>query len=86
MLNQLQIQYTIKYERFWTMIYEDVRFQVLTAASMKTFFWDIVLCIVVKIYRRLKGTYCLHHKDPALLFHIQKVTGSNRGPEAGYPN
>jgi hypothetical protein len=30
--------------------YTKVRFQVLTAASMKTFFWDIASCSLVEIY------------------------------------
>jgi uncharacterized membrane protein (DUF106 family) len=39
-----------------------VRFQVLTAASMKMIaFWHIALCSLVVIDRRFRGAYCLHH-------------------------
>jgi hypothetical protein len=38
-------------------------FQVLTAASMNmTVFWEVVLCCLVEIDRRFRGTYCLHHQ------------------------
>jgi hypothetical protein len=31
-------------------------------ASMKTIaFWDTSPCSLVKLYRRFRGTYCLHH-------------------------
>jgi hypothetical protein len=36
-----------------------VRFQVLTATSMKmTVFWDVAPCSLVQAGRRLRGTYC----------------------------
>jgi hypothetical protein len=39
-----------------------VKFQVLTAASMKmTFFWDIAPCSLAEIDRRFRGSYCLHY-------------------------
>jgi hypothetical protein len=39
-----------------------VRFQVLTAASMKLrVFWDVVPCSQVDVDRRFRGAYCLHH-------------------------
>jgi hypothetical protein len=39
------------------------RFQVLTAASMKiTVFWDVAPCSLVEVYRRCRGTCCLHHQ------------------------
>jgi hypothetical protein len=40
-----------------------VRFQVLTAASMKfrTVFWDILPCKMI-VDRRLRSTCCLHHQ------------------------
>jgi hypothetical protein len=41
----------------------DVRFQVLTATSMKmTVFWDVVPCSVVEIDCRFRGAYCLLHQ------------------------
>jgi hypothetical protein len=37
-----------------------VRFQVLTAVSMKTtVFWDVALCSLVEVYRRFGGPCCL---------------------------
>jgi hypothetical protein len=45
-----------------------VRFQVLTAASMKlTVFWDVALCSLVEVYRRFRGAYSLHHQGVALI-------------------
>jgi hypothetical protein len=42
---------------------EKVRFQVPTAASMKTdFFWVVAPCSLVEIYRHFSGTCCLHHQ------------------------
>jgi hypothetical protein len=40
-----------------------VRFQVLTAASMKfrTVFWDVLPCKII-VDRRFRGTCCLHHQ------------------------
>jgi hypothetical protein len=41
-----------------------VRFQVLTAASMKTTaVWDTAPCSLVEADRRFRGAYWLHH-DP----------------------
>jgi hypothetical protein len=42
-----------------------VRFQVLTAASMKFtfFFWDVLPCKII-VERRFRGTCCLHHYRP----------------------
>jgi hypothetical protein len=40
-----------------------VRFQVPSTASMKmTVFWVIAPCSLVEVYRRFRGTYCLHHQ------------------------
>jgi hypothetical protein len=40
-----------------------VRFQVLTAASMKIrAFWDMAPCSLVAVDRRFRGAYCLHHQ------------------------
>jgi hypothetical protein len=39
-----------------------VRFQLLTAASMKmTVFWDISPYSLVEVDRRFRDVYCLHH-------------------------
>jgi hypothetical protein len=35
-----------------------VRFQVLTVASMKTAFWDIVPCSLVEVDQHFRGVYC----------------------------
>jgi hypothetical protein len=46
-----------------------VRFQVLTAASIKmTTFWDIVTCSLVEVVWRFRGTYCLHHQVDSVSF------------------
>jgi hypothetical protein len=41
-----------------------VRFQVLTASSMKFrfVFWDVLPCKII-VDRRFRGTCCLHHQD-----------------------
>jgi hypothetical protein len=44
-----------------------VRFQVLKAANMKiTVFWDVSVCCLVDVYRRLGGVHCLHHQIPVM--------------------
>jgi hypothetical protein len=44
-------------------MFNDVRFQVLTAASMKmTAFWYMAPCSVIKADRRFRGAYSLHHR------------------------
>jgi hypothetical protein len=41
-----------------------MRFQVVTAASMKIrAFWDIALCTLVGADRRFREVYCLHRPD-----------------------
>jgi hypothetical protein len=40
-----------------------MRFKILTATIMKlTVFWDVAPCSIIKIYRRFRGDYCLHHQ------------------------
>jgi hypothetical protein len=40
-----------------------VRFQVVTAASMKfRVLWDVVPCSLIVVDRRFRGVYCLHHQ------------------------
>jgi hypothetical protein len=40
-----------------------VRFQFLTAASMKmAVFWVVALCNLVEFYRRFRDAYSLHHQ------------------------
>jgi hypothetical protein len=40
-----------------------VRFQILAEANMKmTAFWNIALCSLVKVDRRFRAAYCLHHQ------------------------
>jgi hypothetical protein len=42
-----------------------VRFQGLTAPIMKmTVFWDVAPCSLVKVYRRFRGSCCVHHHRP----------------------
>jgi hypothetical protein len=39
-----------------------MRFQVLTAASMKmTAVWNVAPCSLIEADRRIRGVYCLHH-------------------------
>jgi hypothetical protein len=43
-----------------------MRFQVLTAASMKmTVFWDFEQCSLVEVYQRFRGACCLNHQGKA---------------------
>jgi hypothetical protein len=43
-----------------------VRFQVLTAGSMKfRILWDVLPCSQVDVDRRFRGAYCLHHQRDA---------------------
>jgi hypothetical protein len=43
-----------------------VRFQVITAASMKfRILWDVLPCSQVDVDRRFRGAYCLHHQSDA---------------------
>jgi hypothetical protein len=38
-------------------------FEVLTASNMKmAVFWVVTLCSLVEVYRRFRGTCCLHHQ------------------------
>jgi ribosomal protein S12 len=40
-----------------------VRFQILTAASVKfRAVWDVAPCSHVEVDRRFRGVYCLHHQ------------------------
>jgi hypothetical protein len=40
-----------------------VRFQVLTAASMKmTVFRDVALCSLVQVSQNFRCAYCIHHQ------------------------
>jgi hypothetical protein len=43
---------------------ENVRFQILTAASMKmtVIFWVVVPCSLVEVYRHSLHACCLHHQ------------------------
>jgi hypothetical protein len=43
--------------------HKNVRFQVLTAASMmfRVVSWDILPCKMI-VDRRFRGAYCLHHQ------------------------
>jgi hypothetical protein len=58
--------------------YEDkgnVRFQVLTAASMKfRVFWDILPSSQIDVDRRFTGACCLHHQDDKWAYR-EKVAG-----------
>jgi hypothetical protein len=48
----------------WLIPFLSLRFQVLTAASMKyRVFWDVAACSHFEVDRRFRGAYCLHHQD-----------------------
>jgi hypothetical protein len=51
------------YTHFSKILGHFVRFQVLTAASMKIrAFWDVAPCSLIGVDRRFRGLYCLHHQ------------------------
>jgi hypothetical protein len=55
--------------------FKDVRFQVLTAASMKfRVFWDVLPCSQVDVNRRFRCAYCLHHQGDEWALR-EKITG-----------
>jgi hypothetical protein len=57
MTRNLQEEYSKFYYSKWVF----VRFQVLTAASMKMAVFEVVVpCSLVEVYRRFRGTCCLH--------------------------
>jgi hypothetical protein len=50
-----------------------VRFQVLTATSMRMVaFWDVAPCSVIDTDRHLRGVYCLHRQgdEQLLIFKV----------------
>jgi hypothetical protein len=53
-----------------------VRFQVLTAASMKfRVFWDVAPCSHVEVYWSFRGAYCIHHQgDDGRSTHLWNVS------------
>jgi hypothetical protein len=55
-----------------------VRFQVLTAASMKfrIVFWDVLPCKII-VGRRFRGTCCLHHQSVNNYFTRQYIPEDN---------
>jgi hypothetical protein len=63
-----------------------VRFQVLTAASMKmTAFWDIKPSCLVEIYRRFGRAYCLHHQGDGQVYMRDGLdTQLHHSPDDGY--
>jgi hypothetical protein len=57
----------------WTATIYYVRFQVLTAASVKmTVFWDVTLCSLVEVYRRFRAACCL----PAIALTMEEACSS----------
>jgi hypothetical protein len=59
-------------------LYEYMRFQVLTAASMKfrIVFWDVLPCKKI-VGRRFRGTCCLHHQGWIYSLHLWKLPQNN---------
>jgi hypothetical protein len=61
----IMVQACLYHSQVWNSKYI-VRFEVLTAASMKmTVFWYIAPCSLVEIDRRFRGAYCLHNQGSA---------------------
>jgi hypothetical protein len=53
----------VKKKNIKELAFVNLRFQVLTAASMKmAVFWVAAPCILVEVYRRFRGACCLHHQ------------------------
>jgi hypothetical protein len=60
-----------------TYLIELVRFQVLTAASMKmTAFWNTAPCSLVEVDRRFRGAYCLHQGTSETFVYFNETTRS----------
>jgi hypothetical protein len=58
------ITYRIMRKFIPIIILNQLRFQVLTAASMTiTVTWDVGPCSLAEVYRRFRGACCLHHQD-----------------------
>jgi hypothetical protein len=56
-----------------------VRYQVLTAASMKTTVCcDVAPCSLIEVYhRRLRGACCLHHQDLMIIALIMEARSTS---------
>jgi hypothetical protein len=69
----------------WLTLFKEIivmRFQVLTAASIKfrIVFWDVLPCKII-VDRRFRGTYCLHHQGRQLFYtavHPRRQFSNNR--------
>jgi hypothetical protein len=58
----------------WKQVH-NVRFQVLTAESMKiTAFWDIASCSLVHVDRRFRGAYFLHYQGVFIAQMMEAVS------------
>jgi hypothetical protein len=54
---------TCSYERLFHSHTNQIKFQVLTAASMKfRVFWDVASCSLIEVDRCFGGVYCLHQQ------------------------
>jgi hypothetical protein len=63
-----------------------VRFQVLTAASMKfRVFLDETPCSHVEVDRRFRGAYCLHHKGDETVRTSELSANLNVNPRRYIP-
>jgi hypothetical protein len=69
----------------WTIVSSFVRFQVITAASMMTGFWDTAPCIVVEVDRRFRGACCLHRPDDVGSTYLWNICLLRRDYTALYP-
>jgi hypothetical protein len=48
-------------------LYQIVRLQVFMAPDTKI--WDVVSCSLVRVDRRFRGAYCLHHQGASSVYY-----------------
>jgi hypothetical protein len=55
-----------------------MRFHVLTAVSMKmAVFWVVAPCSLVEVYRRFRGSCCLHHQGDEIIALMMEAASNN---------
>jgi hypothetical protein len=73
-LFSLHIKLTVSITSIWpAATFRLVRFQAVTAASMKTVLWDMAPCSPIEVDRRFRGAYCLHNQGDELIALIIKA-------------
>jgi hypothetical protein len=48
-----------------------------------TVFWDVASCSLVEIYRRFRGTCCLHQGDPLIALMMEVANSSETSVNLG---